>query len=201
MTSGVPGKARAGGQSSVRFARLREIAAHEFYKRIADVANKEFLPIIKDLKGILVGGPGPTKETFVEGAYLNNELKKRVIAVKDISYTGESGLRDLVERSQDVLHEEEVTKERQIMQQFFQLLAKDPNKVVYGKEKVKEALELGAVDTLLLSESLSDEDMGYFEELGDKSGSKVQVISVDTREGKQLRELGGIVAILRFVIR
>ncbi|MEW6063560.1 MAG: LAGLIDADG family homing endonuclease [Nanoarchaeota archaeon] len=187
--------------SSVRFARLREIAAHEFYKRIGEIANKEFLPKLKELKGILIGGPGPTKETFIDGAYLTNDLKKKVIAVKDISYTGESGLHDLVERSQDVLHEEEVTKEKQIMQEFFKLLAKESGKTAYGKEKVKEALEMGAVETLLLSESLSDEDIALFEELADKSGANIQMISVDTREGIQLRDLGGIAAILRFVIR
>jgi len=187
--------------SSVRFARLREIAAHEFYKRIAEIANKEFLPKLKELKGIIIGGPGPTKETFFDGAYLNNDLKKKVIAVKDISYTGESGLHDLVERSQDVLHEEEVTKEKQIMQEFFKLLAKEPGKAAYRKEKVKEALEMGAVDTLLLSESLDDKDIGEFEELADKTGSTTQMISVDTREGIQLRDLGRVAAILRFAIK
>jgi len=100
LTSGVPGKSRAGGQSSNRFARLRDEAAKEFYNRVSGIAQKEFIGK-KELKGILVGGPGHTKEEFME--YLNNELRQKIIAVKDLTYTDESGLYDLVERSQDVL--------------------------------------------------------------------------------------------------
>src|SRR3989344_3614356 len=150
MTSAVPGKIKAGGFSQARFARLREEAAHEFYKRVADVANKEFMGN-KDLKGILVGGPGPTKETFFDGSYLFTELKRKVLAVKDIGYTDSEGLHELVEKSQDVLHEEEIAKEKKVMQEFFKLLAKESNKTAYGKDAVKEALKLGSVDTLLLS--------------------------------------------------
>ena len=69
MTSGVPGKFKAGGQSAQRFHRLIEGMAIEFYKRVADICNKHFLGV-KDLKGIIIGGPGPTKESFLE--YLNN---------------------------------------------------------------------------------------------------------------------------------
>ena len=117
MHSAVPGKFKAGGQSQARFARLREDAANEFYKRIADVANSEFLAMGHDLKGILIGGPGMTKETFLNGSYLNNELKKKVIAVRDLSYTGDFGMNELLDRSQDTLAEEEVTKEKKVVQE------------------------------------------------------------------------------------
>jgi len=43
LTSGVPGKFKAGGQSAHRFERLIEGMAKEFFKRVAEVANKEFL--------------------------------------------------------------------------------------------------------------------------------------------------------------
>ncbi len=187
--------------SSVRFARLREIAINDFYKRIGEKANNEFLSKKKELKGIIIGGPGPSKEAFFRGNYLNNELKKIVLGVKDIAYTGTSGLHDLVERSQDLLVEEEVTKEKKIMQDFFLVLAKTPEKAAYGAKEVEEALEYGAVDTLLLSESLSDEELAHFEKASEKSKSKVQMISIETREGIQLRDLGKIAAILRYPLK
>src|SRR3989344_5919403 len=84
LTSGVPGKYKTGAQSAARFGRLREQAAREFYQRVAEVMNKEFLEK-KELKGIIVGGPGPTKNEFVEDIYINNEVKKKIIGIKDVT--------------------------------------------------------------------------------------------------------------------
>ena len=199
LTSGVPGKVKAGGFSQARYARLREEAANEFYDRIGEAAKKEFFEM-KELKGIILGGPGPTKEYFLEGDHLIKELKKKVIGMKDLGYTGEFGLQELVEKSKDLLIQEEITKEKNLMQQFFELLNKDTGKAIYGKEKVDKALELGAIEILLLSESLDDKEIEDYENKANNYGTKVEIISVETREGMQLKGIGGIAAILRFVI-
>ncbi|MFA4886730.1 MAG: peptide chain release factor aRF-1 [Candidatus Nanoarchaeia archaeon] len=198
MTSAVPGKTRAGGQSSVRFARLREIAAGEFYDRIAEIANKEFLAMGKNLKGLLIGGPGMTKDTFISGAYLNNELKRKIVAVRDLSYTGDFGLKELVEKSQDALAQEEIIKEKKIMQEFFRLLATNSDKVVYGKADVEKALTLGAADKILLSEEYKEAEK--IEEQAATMSTVVVYISTETEEGAQLRDLGGIAGLLRYSI-
>ncbi|MBI2148046.1 hypothetical protein HYU23_00035 [Candidatus Woesearchaeota archaeon] len=185
--------------SQQRYARLREEAANEFYKRIAEVANVEFAAVgVKDLKGILIGGPGPTKETFVNGDHLHNELKKKIVAIKDITYTDEQGLHELVERSQDALAEAEIIKEKAIINEFFTLLSTNSDKVVYGAGDVMKALDYGAVDKLLLSESFSRID--EFEEKANTTGTKVFIISTETKEGVQLKELGGVAAIMRYAI-
>ena len=74
----VPSKHHQGGQSSVRFERLIEIAAHEFFKKVADNATEVFLDR-PELLGILVGGPGATKDFFVKEEYLHHELRKKVV--------------------------------------------------------------------------------------------------------------------------
>tara|TARA_Y100000034_G_scaffold123434_1_gene170175 strand:- start:3007 stop:4092 length:1086 start_codon:yes stop_codon:yes gene_type:complete len=196
-TSGVPGKHRAGGQSAQRFERLIEGVAKDFYKKIADMCNKEFLGV-KEMKGILLGGPGPTKESFKE--HLNTELKEKLLAVQDITYTDESGLHHLVEKSKDVLAKEAIATEKKVMEKFFTLLAKEIEKTAYGKVAVEEALNMGAVQLLLVSEELEDKDAEHFEELAKQVGAEIQIISVHTREGEQLKELGGIAAILRYAI-
>ena len=199
LTSGVPGKIKAGGQSAQRFARLREEAAHEFYKRIAEIANKEFYNR-KEVKGIILGGPGPTKETFLRGDYLNNEVKKKILGTKDLSYTGEFGLHELVDKSHDLLAQESVIKEKQLLEKFFNMMGKDPNKVTYNKIKTKKALEYGAVDTLLLSEELDENELTEFENLADAKSTHIEIISNETKEGQQFKQLGGVGAILRFPI-
>lgn len=199
FTSNVPGKTTKGGQSQQRYARLRDIAAKEFFKKVGEAANKEFFEM-KELKGILVGGPGPTKEDFLKGDYIHTALKNKVVGVKDLSYTGSFGLNELVDKSQDVLANEVIVEEKKIMQEFFQKLATESDKVSYGKDEVKKALELSAVKVLLLSEDVEERDIEEFEKLADAAGSEFKIISTETREGVQLKEMSGYAAILRFPV-
>ncbi len=185
--------------SAQRFARIREEATKEFFNRINDSAQKAFLNI-KELKGILIGGPGQYKEIFIDRGYLNDQLKRKIISIQDLSYTGEFGLKELVEKSQDVLADEAIAQERKIMERFLKLLSVEPEKIAYGLDEVKKALEFGAIDVLLVSEDLDEETMDFFEEKCEESGAELQVISTDTSEGKQLRDLGLVGAILRFAL-
>ena len=198
MTSNVPGKTTKGGQSAARYARIREGAAKEFYKRISEAANKEFLGK-KDVKGILIGGPGPTKEDFKE--YLNQELQDKILVVQDLTYTDESGLHHLIDKSQDIFAKTVIAEEKAILKRFFETLAKEPDKVTYGEKQVEKVLEMGAVETLLLSENLSDKKIEKFEALADRTAAKLMLISVDTAEGKQLKDLTGIAALLRYSLK
>ena len=153
-TSTVPGKQRKGGQSSMRFQRLRLIAINEFYKKVAERANGIFLAepdFHKRFKGVLIGGPTPTKEEFYDGAYLNHEVQQRVIGLFDVAYTNESGLAELVDKAEDALRGVEVMKEKKVMDRFFKELVKEDGLASYGEESVRKNLEIGAVDMLLLS--------------------------------------------------
>jgi peptide chain release factor subunit 1 len=148
----VPSKHGRGGQSQRRFERLIENAAHEFYKKVGDVANEEFVGN-EDLVGILIGGPGYTKTFFAEKDYLHHELKKKIVEILDTSYTDESGLRELLNKAQSVLSELDLMKEKTIMNSLFDEIRKpDGGLSAYGEGMVRRALEMGAVDTLLISE-------------------------------------------------
>ncbi len=195
--SEVAGKTRAGGQSAQRFARLREGATKDHYKKVADYMKDQFL-FMDGLKGIILGGPSTTTNDFMNKDYVTGDVKKKIIAIKDLSYTDEFGLQELLEKSADVLASEEVAQEKKIVQDFFNKLAKEPDSTSYGLEPTKKALELGAVDKLLLSEDLDDKTIDELEKMADVTGSSVEIISVDTREGMQLKDMGKVVAILRF---
>ncbi|PIO03344.1 peptide chain release factor 1 [Candidatus Woesearchaeota archaeon CG08_land_8_20_14_0_20_47_9] len=198
-TSNVPGKTRAGGQSSQRYARIREGAAKEFYSRLGEHMKEEFINN-REIKGIIVGGPGPTKYDFVNGNYITNEVKKKIIGIKDISYTGDFGLNELVDISQDILANEEITAEKQIVNRFLETLAKNPGMAAYGEAHVRAVLSMGAVETLLLSEGINPKVLKELEEEAERTGSCVEIISVETKEGAQLRDIGGIAAILRYEV-
>ncbi len=186
--------------SAARFERNRELAAKDHYKKVADYAKEQFLPMGNNLKGIIVGGPGPTKYDFLNYDYLNNELKKKIIGIKDLSYTEEFGLQELVDKSQDILAAEELADEKKIMNTFFELLKIRQGIVSYGEAEVLRLMEMAAVDTVLLSESLEDSTIEKFEAEAQKIGATVKIISTDTREGAQLKEMGKIAAILRYEV-
>ena len=197
MHSFVPGKMRAGGQSAPRFQRERQEEIKQFFKKVAETAANAFRGI-KNLNGILIGGPGPAKEDFYSGNFLPDDLKKKVIAVKDLSDTGQQGLRQLVLKSEDVLSQEEIIAEKKILDEFFRHLARDDGFASYGEQEVRENLEKGAVDKLLLSEALPEEKIDEFADIAKQFGTEVILISEETQEGVQLRELGGFGAILRY---
>ncbi len=155
LTSSVPGKQRKGGQSARRFQQLRLIAIHDFYKRIGNSASEIFLTIDhKDLEGVLIGGPSPTKEEFLEGEFFHHEIQKKIIGLFDIAYTDESGLYELVDAASDALQDLEVVKEKNVMQRFMRELVSDKGLAAYGDQQVRENLGMGAVDLLLISEDL-----------------------------------------------
>lgn len=197
--SEVPGKTRAGGQSAPRFQRLREGAKKDHYKKVAEYMKDNFLSH-KELKGIIIGGPSTTTHDFVNHEYITGDLKKKIIALKDLSYTGDFGLQELVDKAQDVLAEEEVAEEKAIMQRFFKLLSTEEDKVAYGRADVRKALEMGAVEVLLLSEVLDDDFIEELEEISQQYSTDVRIISQETREGVQLRDMGKIAAILRYAL-
>ncbi len=151
LTSNVPGKTHKGGQSQARYARLREIAAHEFFVRIARHAAEVFLNM-PDLQGLIIGGPGPTKDYFVKEEYLHHELQKKMLDVLDVSYTNEFGLTELVDGASSLLKHLDVNREKELMQRFLGEVIKDGGLAGYGDAEVRGLIEAGAVDTLLVSE-------------------------------------------------
>jgi len=143
----VPGKQRKGGQSAQRFARLRLEAIDNFYQEVAGMANDLFVSRRHELDGILVGGPSPTKDEFLDGDYLHHELQDSVLGKFDVAYTDESGLYDIVDAASEVLAEREMLEDKQAMEQFFKELH-DGNRATYGFEPTRENLIMGAVDQL-----------------------------------------------------
>ena len=152
----VPSKHHQGGQSSVRFERLIEIAAHEFFKKIADNCTTCFLDNLMDLEGIIIGGHSPTKDFFYNEQYLHHELQKKVIKpLIDTGYTDESGLKELVDNAQGSIADQQLSQEREMMQRLFREIRKTEGGLdAYGEDDVRHCAEMGAVDTFLISSQL-----------------------------------------------
>jgi len=243
--SQVPSKHRMGGQSAHRFERLIEDAADKFFVKIGERINGAF-QTDKRVQGLLIGGPGATKNVITEHDYLHHELRRKVIGFFDVGYTDESGLKELVENASDALKDIGLMKEKKLVDAFMREVARpDTGLATYGENEVREALKLGAVNVLLLSEGLrkyrhnvscpntncghtgvvtetsidfvppacpkcgtplnttgEPEDMVQeFWNLAVQMGSRVELISTDSTEGKTLlAAFGGLAAMLRYRI-
>ncbi len=153
MTSGISGKTRKGGQSARRYERGREMELTYFFNRVGEHATRVFLESNK-VTGLIVGGPGPTKDEFLKEGYLHYELQKRVVAVLDLGYAGREGVRELVEKAGDVLKDVRLVEEKKLVQKFLFEVNKQGGLAVYGLPRVIEALQKASADVVLVSDDL-----------------------------------------------
>ena len=139
---------------------------------------------------------------------MNHELQKIIIDSFDTGYTDESGLREIVTRGAGRLSEVQLVKEKNLMNQFMkEVLSTKGNLATYGQKQIEMALEMGAVDHLLVSEGfekMPNVEQGTVKRLGemaDKSKATVTIISTDSEEGISLQKaFGGLAAMLRYPI-
>ena len=163
LQSNIMGKHRQGGQSAQRFERLIEEAAHNFFKRATEHACNYWLPNLADIKGIIVGGPGQTKDFVVKNDYFHHEVKKLIREpFFDVGYSNESGLRELVQRAGNLMDQIELDAERELVDNFLREVMQAHPKATYGEMMIRSALDQGAVDTLLLSEGLRKRRVGWY---------------------------------------
>ncbi|MHA2293121.1 MAG: peptide chain release factor aRF-1 [Candidatus Hodarchaeales archaeon] len=151
--SGAAKKHKKGGQSSARYARLREEAISRFLKRVTDDMKQFFLEDPDfELKGVIIGGPGQIKNQITE--HFDNRLKKKIVGIKDLGYGGDrSGINELVTESFDVLEGVAIMEEKRFVRQFLDALMSE--KANYGEKEVRQNLLMGAVDTVLVSRGIT----------------------------------------------
>jgi peptide chain release factor subunit 1 len=196
----IPGKHTKGGWSQRRFDRIIEEMVEEFYKKVAEKANNYFVPLLEGgkLKGILIGGPGYSKIDFIKGSFLDYRLQKIIIGGPvDVSSQGEPGLRELVERAREFIKETKYHRVRDVLEKFKYHLAKDDGLATYGEAEIRKALELGAVEALIVTED--HPNLAEFKKIAEDRGVELVVVSEDFMEYEWLNKaFGGVVAILRY---
>lgn len=162
LGSAVPGKIKAGGQSAHRFEHLREEAAQEFYTRISEKINEIFVPLVQEgkFKGFVFGGPGATKKKMVEFGKMDYRLKDKIIGFLDNTYTDDSGIKEIIDLSEDMLRESELVIEKQEINAFMEKVIKT-NLATYGLNEVIEAVKTGRASKIIVSENLKIDQASF----------------------------------------
>jgi len=156
LSVSLPKKHRRGGQSSVRFARLREEARHNYLTKVSEMASKEFINPETNkcrVSGIVIAGAAEFKD-HLNSSRLDPRLKAQVIAVTDIAYGFTQGLNQAVELTSELLKNVSLVRQKKLISKFFDEIAKDSKKICFGERDTMEALASGAVETLLVWENL-----------------------------------------------
>lgn len=182
LVSNIMGKHRQGGQSAQRFERLIEEAAHNFFKRATEHASSYWLPNLENIKAIIIGGPGATKDFVVKNDYFHHEIQKKLAKTHlDVGYSNESGIRELVQNAGQLMGEIQLDNERQQVNEFLEELLKSNPKATYGAQSISDAIKKGAVEKILISEKILSNSLVNFEIKGEKNGVPIyRCLTADT---------------------
>ena len=149
--SGVAGKHRQGGQSAKRFQKLREMELSYFYNRVATTTREYFIDIYP-IKGLIISGPGPTKEDFINGNYLEYRLQDMIINTIDASYAGAEGIREAFAKSSEILGDFRMVEEKKLVEDLFREINSHSGKGSYGLQEIIEYLKNNVVKTLIIND-------------------------------------------------
>ena len=162
-----------------------------------------------DVDAVILAGPGFTKRDAYDYIEENAPEVAEKITVVDTSAVGDRGVHEVLKRGavEEIQTETRIAREAELIDELTRAIA-EGGEAAYGVDDVREAVEYGAVETLLIvDERLRREraDEGDWEvdvddllESVDQKGGDVVVFSHEFDPGQQLSNLGGIAAILRY---
>ena len=149
--SGVAGKHRQGGQSAKRFQKLREMELTYYFNRVAETTREYFIDIYP-IKGLVISGPGPTKEDFINGNYLEYRLQDMIISTIDSSYSGAEGIREAFSKSGDILSNFRMVEEKKLVEDLFREINSHSGLGAYGLKELIDLLKNNVVKTLIIND-------------------------------------------------
>ncbi|WEL38585.1 peptide chain release factor subunit 1 [Encephalitozoon hellem] len=197
----LPKKHGRGGQSSVRFARLRVEKRNAYIKKVGEIAGNLFLTnCVMNVEGIILAGQSDLKNEL--SRVLDSRIK--VIKTVDTNYGGEGGLNQAIELCEDILKDVKLSKEKKVLQKFFNEINTESGRFCFTMKETMQCLEMGAVDTLIVYENLPDvrdEELfvDWIAENYKNFGCALVFVSDKSAEGTQFIEgFGGIGGILRY---
>lgn len=184
----------------------RNKAYDEFYYDIAHVLVQNTEKANIDL--IIVCGPGNVRDHFVE--YLDEkthftEMEK--IRSFHTSSGTESAINEVLKSNElnKIKNNVKILQESQKIEEIFQLFATNPDLIAIGFDEVENAVRHNAVKELFIVDALirgsSKDKKLHIEDIItkiEKTQGKINILSSEHPTGKQIDDLGALVAILHY---
>jgi len=162
-----------------------------------------------DVDAIILAGPGFTKQDARDYIAENHAEVADLLTVVDTAGVGDRGVHEVLKRGavDEVQTQTRISKEAELLDDLMEGIATG-EKVAYGIDEVAEAADFGAVETLLVVDDRLrqerqgdgdwDVDVNEVIQTVERQGGEVTVFSGEFDPGQQLRNLGGIAALLRY---
>lgn len=151
----LPKKHGRGGQSSVRFARIRTEKRHNYLRKVAEMCTQVFISDSKaNVRGLVLAGSAEFKSQLAQSELFDVRLRPIVTAIVDISYGGENGFNQAIELAADSMANVKFVREKKLLADYFSEIARDTGKYCFGVKEILNGLEMGAVETIIVWESL-----------------------------------------------
>jgi protein pelota len=189
-------------------AEKRDAATKQYFARVTNSMRQLWM---QQHEPIVIVGVGFVKNDF--STYLANEaleIHKCVVDVKSVNNGGTAGIYESL-RSGVLLKAASrlrVVEETEVVEEVMKRLGKGEGKIAYGLAEVESAVNVGAVEKLVVADSLlrdsEDERRLLLEKLMlevERRSGNVTVISTEHEAGAKLMALGGIAALLRFPLK
>jgi len=155
FTVDLPKKHGRGGQSALRFARLRMEKRHNYVRKVAETAVQLFISNDKpNISGMILAGSADFKTELSQSDMFDPRLQAKIIKLVDVSYGGENGFNQAIELAAESLANVKFIQEKKLINSYFDQISQDTGKYCFGVEDTLRALEMGAVETLICWENL-----------------------------------------------
>jgi len=154
----LPKKHGRGGQSAVRFARLRKEARHNYVRKCAELATHNFITQDKpNVEGLVLAGSAAFKTQLHGSDLFDIRLKNIVLKIVDVSYGGENGFNQAIELAADALADVKFVAEKKLLAKYFTEISKDTGMYCFGVKDTMNGLEASAVKTIIVFEEMESE--------------------------------------------
>ncbi|KAL7721458.1 Eukaryotic peptide chain release factor subunit 1 [Entamoeba marina] len=155
ITVELPKKHGRGGQSSVRFARLRLEKRHNYVRRVGELAITNFITNDRpNVNGLILAGIADFKTVLNKSMMFDPRLQAIVLNIVDVSYGGMNGFNQAINLSSETLRNVKFVAEKDLINSFMDQIKMDTGKFVFGLQETIKALEMGAVEKLIVWENL-----------------------------------------------
>ncbi|KAJ7460897.1 peptide chain release factor eRF/aRF subunit 1 [Mycena galericulata] len=155
FTVDLPKKHGRGGQSALRFSRLRDEKRHNYVRKVAEHAVQHFITNDKvNVTGLVLAGSADFKTELSQSDMFDLRLAAKIIKVVDVSYGGENGFNQAIELAAESLANVKFVQEKKLIQKYFDEISQDTGRYCFGIEDTLKALDLGAIETLIVWENL-----------------------------------------------
>lgn len=191
-----------------RIKPLAEISSKAGGKMYGEGGFKEYFGEIRaylknkyeDVDKIVLAGPGFIKKDFHK-TIESEEIKNKVMSA-NCSHVGKPGVQEVIKRRviERVGKESRITEETKEVEKIMENLSKETGKVAYGEAEVRKAVEMGAVQKILITKTKTREFEDLLKQTEEKGGNTL-IVSEEHEAGEKLKNLGGIAALLRYRIK